>query len=44
MNLPDLKHVDEIVFKLSYGCYDLLKSAYSSNQYGFIICKLVKGN
>ncbi len=44
MNLRDLKRVDETVFKLSDGCYDLLKSTYASNQYGFIICKLVKGN
>lgn len=43
MNLADLKRVDTTVFRLDDGCAELLQKDYSNPKYGFIICKLEKG-
>jgi hypothetical protein len=42
-NLSDLKRVDESVFELSSGCEEVLSKTYRENYWGFIICKLSKG-
>ncbi len=44
MNLNDLKRVDENVFVLSEGCEETLTKNYKQSHWGFIICKLAKGN
>lgn len=42
--LSDLKRVDSKVFDLSSGLEEILKCNYFNSHFGFIICKLVKGN
>ncbi len=44
MCLDDVKHVDKSVFELSLGCSELLEKTYKEKHWGFIICKLSKGN
>jgi hypothetical protein len=41
MNLDELEHVDESVFKLSKGCNKVLSKYYNEKYWGFIILKLV---
>lgn len=43
MSLADLDRVNGSVFRLSPGCGELLKKDYSHPSFGFIICKLSKG-
>jgi hypothetical protein len=43
MGIKDLKRVDETVFTLSDGCYEMLSQEYSDPVFGFIICKLKTG-
>lgn len=43
-SLQDLRNVDETVFELSAGCEEVLSKTYTENYWGFIICKLAKGN
>jgi hypothetical protein len=42
-SVNDILKVNQDVFQLSPGCYDLLKSSYTAN-FGFIICKLKQGD
>jgi hypothetical protein len=44
MSLDDLKRVDKSVFELSSGCSNVLEKTYKEKYWGFIICKLSKGN
>jgi len=41
--VDDILRINKQVFDLSAGCYELLKSQYTSN-FGFIVCKLKQGN
>jgi hypothetical protein len=43
-SLEDIKRINTNVFSLSPGCESLLQKNYSNSLYGFIICKLDKGN
>ncbi len=43
LSLSDLDRVNGSVFRLSPGCGELLKKDYSHPSFGFIICKLSKG-
>ena len=43
-NLSDLHRVNKNVFHLSEGLDKILKKNYSNSHFGFIICKLSKGN
>lgn len=43
-SLNDLHRVNKNVFDLSEGLADILKKNYSNSNFGFIICKLAKGN
>jgi hypothetical protein len=43
-NLSDLKRVNKNVFDLSSGLESILRQYYSNSHFGFIICKLVRGN
>ncbi len=43
MGIKDLKRVDESVFSLSDGCYEMMSQEYSDPVFGFVICKLNTG-
>ncbi len=43
MGVKDLKRVDESVFSLSDGCYEMMVQEYSDPVFGFVICKLNTG-
>lgn len=43
-SLQDLRRVNVNVFDLSSGLEEILKQNYANSHFGFIICKLVRGN